>query len=214
MREKDDDVELPEDFDDEVWDEEQWERFMQEADRKVEGYLSKFEEELLSKKESPDNEGDGYALPGEYDEGKDDKEQWKEAGSGWHDGEEEDSYRQLSVWRTAYHFSLEVLQFAERSKPPEGSRINFDRLLKHCSGIPAKIASGHSMGYDREVLEGNIAYCKRALKDAERCIDALEGIRIKEKPTKTVLRLYGAALKTKKEIREWIAELRRRIWWR
>lgn len=211
---KGDDVEMPEDFEDEVWDEEQWEHFMQEADRKVEEYLEKFEEELLSKKEFPDGEEDSYPLPGEQEEGRSDEEQWKRPDSEWYDGEGDESFRNLAVWRTAFRFASEAKRFVERSGTPKRHEINYQTLLEHCLTIPAKIAGGHSMGYDREVLEGNIACCKRALKDADECVEALERIRIKEKPTKEVLRLYGSALQTRNGVAEWISELRRKIWWR
>jgi hypothetical protein len=203
-----------EDFDDDVWDEEEWELFMQEADRKAEEYLKKFEEELLSRKEFPDTEDDHYGSFDEREEVRWDEEQWKESGTGWYDGEGEDSYRSLAVWKTAYQFASEAKRFAEQSNASKRSSVDFQTIIEHCLAISAKIAGGHSMGYDREVLEGNIAYCKRALKDSEECVDALERIRIDNHATKELLRLYGLAVQTRGEVRQWIEHLRRKIWWR
>jgi hypothetical protein len=211
MSRKDDNLEYQENFEDEVWDEEQWEIFMEEADKRTEEYLKKFEDELLNKKESLENEEEHHHTS---DERRSEEERWKESGTGWYDGEGGDSFRNLAIWRTAYHFGSAVQRFAEGCEPAQRLSADVQTLIENCLIISAKIAGGHSMGYDREVLEGNIAYCKRALKAAEDCVDALERIRIQYKPTPQLLKLYGLALKTRGEVREWIEQLRRKIWWR
>jgi hypothetical protein len=211
MSSKDEGIEYWEDFDDEVWDEEQWEFFMQEADRKAEEYLKKFEDELLSKKESLDSEEDGY-YPSE--ERKPEEEQWKESGSAWFDAEAIDSFRHLAIWKTAHHFAATAHEYVDNVDPVHRFKDDFQTLAEQSLVVAAKIAGGHSMGYDREMLEGNIAYCKRGLKAAQRCIDALERIRIQHKPDTGLLKLYGLALQMRQEMREWIADLRRKIWWR
>lgn len=213
MSKKDDDIEYQENFEDEVWDEEQWEFFMQEADRKAEEYLKKFEEELLSKRDSLDNEEDTY-LPAEERDERRTEEEWKESGTEWYDGEGTESFRNLAVWRTAFHFASVAQHFVEQLDPELQTSEDFQNLVEQCLSISAKIAGGHGMGYDREVLEGNIAYCKRGLKAAEDCIEALERIRIRLTPTEELLKLYGLALQTRAEVRDWIDELRRKIWWR
>lgn len=214
MKSKDDDLEYQEDFEDEVWDEEQWEFFMEEADRKAEEYLKRFEDELLNRKELPDSEDGDCRQADDRDEGTSDDEQWKESGAGWYDGEGVASFRDLAVWRTAYHFASAVNCFIEGIEPLEQEKPDFKTLAEQCMLISAKIAGGHGMGYDREVLEGNIAYCKRALRAAEDCVDALEHIRMDRQPTEALLKLYGLGLQTRSEVREWIAQLRRKIWWR
>ena len=40
--------------------------------------------------------------------------------------------------------------------------------------IPAKIAGGHGMGYEKDTLCGNIANCKRSLKNARKCVYCLK----------------------------------------
>lgn len=211
MSENEERFEYREEFDGDVWDEEQWEFFMQEADRRAEEYLKKIEDELLSKKESLDGEEEGYRSP---DERSSEEEQWKQGGDGWCDGDGKDSFRHLPVWRTTYGFACEVQRFVEGLRDTGEKKREMQELAENSLAIPAKIAGGHGMGYDREVLEGNIAYCKRALKAAEQCAEALERIRIKENPTPEMLNLYGYSLRVRNEVRAWIEELRRKIWWR
>ena len=214
MSKREDDLEYREDFDDEIWDEEQWEFFMQEADRRAEEYLKKFEEELLSKKESLDGGEDNFHPSDEREDRSPDEEQWKESAHGWSDGEGGDSFRNLAAWETAYDFESAVKRFVDRCEPLKRLSDDIQSLFENSLSISAKIASGHSMGYDREVLEGNIAYCKRALKAAENCVDVLERIRIRHTPTEELLKLYGLALQTRGEVRRWIEQLRRKVWWR
>jgi hypothetical protein len=213
MSKKDNGFEFREDFDEEVWDEEEWELFMQEADRRTEEYLKKFQDELLSKKESLDGDEDAYNVGEEGDERITDEE-WRQSGSAWCDGEGVESYRNLAVWKTAFDFAAAVQRFIERSETAQRLSDEVQELYENCLVISAKIAGGHSMGYDREVLEGNIACCKRALRSAEDCVEALEAMRIRLNPTPEILRLYGLALETRDGVRDWIEQLRRRIWWR
>jgi hypothetical protein len=82
-------------------------------------------------------------------------------------------------------------------------------------GIPARIAGGHGIGYERDSLCGNIACCKRALGCLNESLDALLALR-----KRGALRPLEAdeLLRRGRSLGEWITQriedLRLRVWWR
>ena len=81
--------------------------------------------------------------------------------------------------------------------------------------IPVKIAGGHGMGYEKDSLCGNIANCKRSLKNASKCIYLLEIVRASASfPDSDINILIGEAIKVEREVINWIEDLRLKIWWR
>jgi len=81
--------------------------------------------------------------------------------------------------------------------------------------IPAKIAGGHGMGYEKDTLCGNIANCKRSLKNARKCIYMLEIVRAKSTcPDSDINILISDTIKVEREVLKRIEYLRSRIWWR
>lgn len=81
--------------------------------------------------------------------------------------------------------------------------------------IPAaKIAGGHGIGYDDDVLCGNIVCCKRARDAAQQCVEALTWLGEREVlPTATAAELRADMQHVVQVIDERIAELRTRVWW-
>lgn len=78
----------------------------------------------------------------------------------------------------------------------------------------AKIANGHGMGYEDEVLGGNVVNCKRSLAAVDECEVALRAVaRRKLIPAETVPPLLEHVAKAHKAICDRIAELRARMWW-
>ena len=214
--------EYVEDFDDEVWDEEKWEKFMQEADKRVDEYLKRIDDELKKAKESPLNhnycvEEQGIEKPDEAFELEPFEsvdESWRTPEKPWDDREDERDFEEIPAYRIAYDFGFAVHNFIEKFYPERIDIPEINQLAENCFVIGSKIAGGHGIGYERDVLEGNIANCKRGLNAAEECLEALENLRMKTKPTPELLKLYGFSLKTRYAVREWIEELRSRIWWR
>ena len=83
------------------------------------------------------------------------------------------------------------------------------------SMVPAKIAGGHGMGYEKDTLCGNIANCKRSLRNATICVYSLEIVRAKSTfPDLDINILISDAIKVEREVLKWIEYLRSRIWWR
>ncbi len=71
------------------------------------------------------------------------------------------------------------------------------------------------MGYEKDSLCGNIANCKRSLKNANKCIYLLEIVRASTSfPDSDINTLIGEAIKVEREVIKWIEELRSKKWWR
>lgn len=78
----------------------------------------------------------------------------------------------------------------------------------------AKIASGHTMGYEDEVLGGNVVNCKRALAAVEECEIALKQIQKTNLiPAEAVPPLLEHIARSHQAISDRITELRARMWW-
>lgn len=75
--------------------------------------------------------------------------------------------------------------------------------------VPAKIAGGHGIGYDRDSLGGNIANCKRALKKADTCLEALHDIISRHLiPEGDGIALLAEADAVRHDVACWISHLR------
>jgi hypothetical protein len=212
------DFEYPDDFDEEVWDEKKWEEFMQESDRKADEYLKKFEEERKkgdSVPHLPEPKKDSH-FDDEIDEESElefsdlEPEAWESPRMYWEDGD----FEQIPAYQIAYDFAIAAYNFVELFYPERADVPEIKQLLENCFIIPVKIAGGHGMGYEKDTLEGNIANCKRGLVAANNCVNALENLKAKTKTTPELLRIHVSAVKTREVVKEWIEELRGRIWWR
>jgi hypothetical protein len=212
------DFEYVDDFDEEVWDENRWEKFMQEQDRKTDEYLKRLEEEhqkggiahpLIEPKEDLlcDHELNEESEI-EFSDPK--PEVWESPRMYWEEGD----FEEIPAYQIAYDFSIAVYNFVERFYPERIDIPEIKQLLQNSLIIPAKIAGGHGMGYEKDTLEGNIANCKRGLKAADNCVKALESLKEKGQATPGLLRLHVIAIRTKEAVKEWVKELRGKIWWR
>lgn len=78
----------------------------------------------------------------------------------------------------------------------------------------AKIAGGHGMGYEDDVLCGNIVCCKRALEAAQKCHAALDWLtRQGVLPADEGAQLAADIAAVIHAVEQRIAELRKRVWW-
>jgi hypothetical protein len=78
----------------------------------------------------------------------------------------------------------------------------------------AKISGGHAMGYEDDVLCGNIVNNKRALEGARQSIQAFEMLRGKKAvPDAVIDRLLPKLREAEKAIVDRIEELRGKVWW-
>ena len=71
------------------------------------------------------------------------------------------------------------------------------------------------MGYEKDTLCGNIANCKRSLKNARKCVYLLEIVRAKSTGSdRGINKLISEAINVEREVLKRIEYLRSRIWWR
>ena len=78
----------------------------------------------------------------------------------------------------------------------------------------AKVSGGHAMGYDDDVLCGNIVCNRIALDSAEKCVAALRSLRADGSlPPATADTLVADAERMRAAIADRIAELRNKVWW-
>lgn len=225
----------PFDFEDddeepEIWDEFQWERFMQESDMRSEKYrrlLKKYwdhpDRDLLVAKEMgwdwlvdaleaekrgeiPDDDEDEFDF---YDEEMEEGEDWKrETG---YESYEFDDVENLPVYRKAYQFGLDAYDLVKKIGEDRQDEVLGDFIGS--AMIPgAKIAGGFAMGFEMDSLGGNIANCKRGLAAANRALNALqimldEGLINRE----DYLEYYRRGKEVRDELALYIIELRDRF---
>jgi hypothetical protein len=107
---------------------------------------------------------------------------------------------------------LRAFRFAEQL--PEKSREDSDVVdfVSNAMIPAAKLAGGASFDEDTSMLGGSIAYCKRGLHAANKCIEALQAMKTRKMVDEAS---YMSLFKEAKEMRDAIAvyvlELRERF---
>ena len=219
------------------WDENRWEEFFQDQDRRADYYLKKFEESLKKYEDAgtPDPveaafndlfaEIDGSKNPevhAEIDEIFTEAETEAEAEyeveeEPWSEEEFEeefDDFEKIHAYQIAYEFAIAVSHVVKPlyDTPFEDRAVH--QLHYHGYQIAAHIVGGHAFGYDRDGIVGNIAKCKRALKSVNACIEAIGKIKhANTVPQVQTDMLFQQAIKVRDAIIHRIEELRSRIWW-
>ena len=226
-------------FDDEIWDEDQWEAFLKKDDDRVAKYmklLNRFlAEHPLPKTDDRGREQEwkdafnayliqhGLVLDDmEHELLRGDADAIDEEGTlSFGGGEEEldldeefnsfESLQQLPVYQKAGALTSEVLSWSDALP---GS-IKDSELVQFCSNImqiTANIAKGHGMGYDREVLGGNIACLKRGIKSANAALELLREMKSRSYLTTDRYReLYEQTYEVRNTLGLYIQELRDRF---
>lgn len=124
------------------------------------------------------------------------------------DSFELDSFRQLSIYQQASTLTGNVMDWAD-ALPGE---VKDSTLVQFCSNvmqIPAKIAKGHALGYERETIGGNIACVKRALASANAALTLLQQLREEVYVEAAVYReLYEATYEMRNALGIYVQELR------
>lgn len=190
----------------EIWDEHRWEDFLREADRRTDLYLRMREAYVRQHPPPPEGApeaereawrqaldahlaarmgwslGTGGGAVEEFDpEDLGLPEDPPEEGEDWKSGlaelyPETQDVTELPLWQAADAFGQAVLEWSDTV--PE--RYKDDALVEVCANalqVAAKLAAAHGMGYETEVLGGNIAQTKRALAAANRALVALQSLR-------------------------------------
>ncbi len=127
-----------------------------------------------------------------------------------------DEMESIEAYAASYRWSLRV---HDELKPLfdryDDVRLDedLDRALKSFE-VAAKIAGGHGMGYEDDVLCGNIVCCKRSLAAADEALEALEGIQSRDVAAGIPIEdLIVQGRHARRLVAERIEELRSRVWW-
>ena len=222
----------------ERWDEDDWERFLQLADARA----AKFEELFETLSDHPRRDDiiahemgwDGFFR--ECRSRVDDCDQCRERfdceayemlrlmeGPDNIDDDPEaaelikcfDEVKEIPAYVGAYGFSLRLEEFVRQHLGDDLDDEELRTALLAAAMVPAQIAGGHGIGYDRESLCGNIANCKRALKSLETCVESITDLGLHELLSEDdVARLQREARDVWQELSRRIEDLRSRVWWR
>ncbi|MEX0600522.1 MAG: four helix bundle protein [Rhodothermales bacterium] len=186
-------------MDAEIWDEDRWEEFLQETDRQLERYMSilflflkddppagepgsakrkdwegRLRVYLLSHGMRPDASGPrqwGEALEDDDGDGQPPEDHFvffemEEAESA------ASSLERIALYDDAHRLATRVLRWSN-TLPGVLKDSTFVQFCSHVTTIPANIAKGHGIGYEMEMIGGNIACAKRALDAANTALDLL-----------------------------------------
>jgi hypothetical protein len=216
-KEKDEGFEFLDDFNDDVWDEERWEWFLQDMEEDEESYPQDIEDGYSG--EERDGNGSENIGEEEYIDKTEPKEPWKskhedrwQEKESWEWDKKLHGFKRIDAYIISYQFGLAVdsyfKKFYQKVDIPEVKTI-----LSSCFVAAKKIAMGHKIGYDRDTVTGNIVSCKQGLKAIEKCIAALKKIQIKSIRKTGIILLLNLGLRTRDAVKEWIEDLQHRIWW-
>ncbi|HNQ35309.1 MAG TPA: hypothetical protein PKN80_04510, partial [bacterium] len=119
----------------------------------------------------------------------------------------------IPAYQAARSFASAVNEYSLRRYQEKRAGVDIDRLQRNSSLIPAKIVSGHCLGYDQEFLRENIRLCREARAAVLDCEPILK--RLSERPEETldVTLLLDLMRETILELNNWISNLERRVWW-
>ncbi len=124
-----------------------------------------------------------------------------------------DALQRLPVYRQAYDLTIDVLRWSDRL--PGDLKVRDSALVQFCScltQIPAHLAKGHALGYEREWIGGNIACVKRALHAANEALALLQEMRQQPylRREATYLSLYERTFELRNALGLYVQDLRRR----
>lgn len=183
--------------DDEIWDEHAWESFLKENDKRVERYMNllfgfmtdnpppdqddteayhAWRAELVAFLESqgwpPSDPHLSFLLNEEPDEETPPTFTFEEAETDDDLLDGLTSFRDLAIYQQAFALASFVLDWAH-ALPTQIKDSSLVQFCAHITQIPANIAKGHSLGYERDTLGGNIACCRRAIDAANHALELL-----------------------------------------
>lgn len=122
-----------------------------------------------------------------------------------------DSLERLPIYQYAFDHTGRVMDWADAV--PGGDKDS--TLVQFCSNvmqIPAKVAEGHGIGYERDMLGGNIACVKRALAAANAALTLLRQLKEASYMTPRAYRtLYEETYELRNALGIYVQELRARF---
>lgn len=90
------------------------------------------------------------------------------------------SIEQLGVYQKAHRFGSAILHRSAQTQlgeMPAEAREVFNQFVSDVLMVNAKVVAGYALGFEADVLGGNIAFCKKGLAAANRALDTLAALR-------------------------------------
>ena len=122
-----------------------------------------------------------------------------------------DSFRQLPVYQQGMALAGTVIEWSHAlpAGVKDGALVQFCSLIMQ---VPAKVAKGHALGFEQDMIGGNIACVKRSLGVANEALDLLG--RIKARPyldDEVYRQLYEDLYEMRNALGLYVQELRARF---
>ena len=208
------------------WTEARWERFMLENERLMDRYEKvwrdnpgkdwkdqldlyyKVHYDLDAPEEKEAEPGDVSTVPSEPEEEE------RDAPAPEPTERELDDFRQIPVYQAAFEFAHGALDYMKRFEHEErGQNPLREQFCLHALRIAADIAGGHGMGYEEDVLCGNIVKNRWALSHTVEAKRLLSQLAQRDGMTPELGALEVQLLPIINALEERIASLRVRVWW-
>lgn len=224
-------------MEEEIWDEHRWESFLRENDRRVDRYMSDLYR-FLERNPQPDPddsdrmllwksqlrafmEARGWADPelplheeaeAESEDPSLGLDDLVSATSFFTDPEEDvDGIHRLPVYNRAVALGTTVLAWAN-VLPGEQKDSTLVQYCSHVMQVAANLAKGHGIGYEQEMIGGNIACVKRSLGAANVALSLLHEMRGATYIDGAMyMRLYEDTFEVRNEVGMYVQDLRRRF---
>lgn len=132
------------------------------------------------------------------------------------EGEEEwidefDDFRDLPVYEHAFDLAVDVLKWAD-TLPGEVKDSTLVQVCSNLMQVPAKIAKGHGLGFEKDFIGGNIACAKRSLGYANTALELWPALRAAPYLDEHTYRIfYERTYEVRNEIGVYVQELRERF---
>ena len=137
----------------------------------------------------------------------DDGEEWKSL-SDEYVYSDYGSLEDLDTYFEAKEFAVDILRWAETVPAKEQSK-DFQDFVDETLKIGAKLAGGHSFGFEQEYIGANIAYSKKALASANRALGLIQSLKKKSLfQKKDYTEFHAVLFELRNDIGIYIQELR------
>lgn len=224
-------------MEEEVWDEHRWESFLRENDRRVDRYMTDLYQ-FLERNPQPDPsdedamllwkakmrsfmEARGWADPesplneeveAELDEPPLGLEDLVSAANFFTDPEDDvEGVHSIPIYNRAVALGTNVLAWANVI-PGDQKDSTLVQFCSHIMQIAANIAKGHGIGYEHDMIGGNIACVKRGLGAANTALSLLHELRgVPYLDEAMYARLYEETFEVRNEVGLYVQDLRRRF---
>lgn len=207
-----------------------WLTLLQESQNEDDAFEAYVEEELLM---------DEAYFPEDEDDWEDEEDDWDDedflfglSEDGFPEYEDEDEFDDLEEgdeWKSlsdqylhsdygaledldeyfeAKEFAVDILRWAE-SVPVKKQSKDFQDFVDETLKIGAKLAGGHSFGFEQDYIGANIAYSKKALRSANRALELMQSLKKKSLfHKKDYLLFHSELFELRNDIGIYIQELR------